>query len=127
MQTTCGIDLVEVERFRQLKPEILKRFYERVFTQHERDYIGSSYERAAGLFAAKEAIVKALGCGIGPVSWQEVEITHTAENQPQVHLSSNAAARADRMAIRQWSLSISHTKDHATAMTVALMEKKGGQ
>ena len=127
MEITSGIDLVEVERFRQLKPEILKRFYQRVFTQHERDYISASFERAAGLFAAKEAIVKALGCGIGPVSWQEVEITHTAENQPLVRLSSNAAALADRMAIRQWSLSISHTKDHATAMAVALIEKKNGQ
>ena len=126
MEITSGIDLVEVERFRQLKPEILKRFYQRVFTQHERAYIASSFERAAGLFAAKEAIVKALGCGIGPVSWQEVEITHTAENQPLVRLSSNAAALAERMAIRQWSLSISHTKDHATAMAVALMDKKDG-
>ena len=122
MEITSGIDLVEVERFRQLKPGILKRFYERVFTQCERVHIASSYERAAGLFAAKEAVVKALGCGIGPVSWQEVEIQHTADNQPFVLLKGNATELANKLAIHQWSISISHTKEHATAIAVALIE-----
>jgi len=63
-----GIDLVEIARFRALNPAIRARFYQRVFTQEERTYAGASLQRAAGLFAAKEAAVKALGCGIGPVS-----------------------------------------------------------
>lgn len=123
MSITSGIDLVEVERFRQLKPEILKRFYSRVFTKSEQEHIGSSFERAAGLFAAKEAIVKALGCGIGPVSWQEVEVMHNTEGNPQVQLHNSALDMAKTMAIVQWSLSISHTRQHATATAIALIEK----
>ena len=86
MEIATGIDLVEIRRFRELKPEILARFYRRVYTRSEREYIGDSFERAAGLFAAKEAVVKAMGCGIGPVGWQDVEIIHSNEKQPFVRL-----------------------------------------
>lgn len=120
---TSGIDLVEIERFKQLKPEILERFYRRVFTPGEIEHIGGSFERAAGLFAAKEAIVKALGCGIGPVSWQEVEILHNAEGNPLTQLHGAAADLADNLGNMHWSLSISHTKLHATAIAIALLEE----
>lgn len=122
MQITTGIDLVEIERFRNLKPEILERFFQRVYTQSELVYIANSFERAAGIFASKEAIVKALGCGIGPVSWQDVEIVHSDEKQPGVQLHEKAAEIAAGKAIKQWSISISHTKHHATAIAVALIE-----
>ncbi len=125
MKVASGIDLVEIERFRQLKPEILKRFYERVFTIKELGHIGSSFERAAGLFAAKEAIVKALGCGIGPVSWQEVEIQHQSEGSPVARLQGNAANLAQEKGISEISVSISHTKEHAIAMAVAIIEDTG--
>ncbi len=122
MKIASGIDLVEIERFRQLKPEILKRFFERVYTPAEREHIGASFERAAGLFAAKEALVKALGCGIGPVGWQEVEIRHQGEGNPVASLHGRAAALAKEKGILDVSLSISHTREHATAVAVAIME-----
>lgn len=120
---TSGIDLVEVERFRQLKPEIQKRFYLRVFTPAELEYIGGSFERAAGMFAAKEAVVKALGCGIGPVSWQDMEISHNADGNPLVCLRNEADKIAANMGIEQWSISISHTRQHATAIAIALIKE----
>ncbi|NPV41032.1 MAG: holo-ACP synthase [Anaerolineae bacterium] len=125
MKIASGIDLVEIERFRQLKPEILKRFFERVYTSAEREHIGASFERAAGLFAAKEALVKALGCGIGPVGWQEVEIRHQGEGNPVASLHGRAANLAQEMGILDISLSISHTREHATAVAVAIMEERG--
>jgi holo-[acyl-carrier protein] synthase len=125
MKITNGIDLVEIERFRQLKPEILTRFYERVFTPRELSHIGSSFERAAGLFAAKEAIVKALGCGIGPVGWQEVEIQHQSEGNPVAYLYGQAASLAKEKGIHEISLSISHTREYATAIAMAIMEDTG--
>ncbi len=124
MKIATGIDLVEVERFRQLKPEILKRFYERVFTEAERQHIGGSFERAAGVFAAKEAIVKALGCGIGPVGWQEMEIEHESEGNPVARLYGHAAALAQGKGINEISISISHTREHATAVAAAIMDDK---
>lgn len=125
MKIASGIDLVEIKRFRQLKPEILKRFLERVYTPAEREHIGASFERAAGLFAAKEALVKALGCGIGPVGWQDVEIRHQGEGNPVANLHGRAAALAQEMGILDISLSISHTREHATAVAVAIMEERG--
>ncbi len=125
MRIATGIDLVEIARFRQLKPEILARFYQRVFTTGEIAYIGQRFEAAAGIFCAKEAVVKALGCGIGPVSWQEIVIHHSAEGMPQVELHGSALDLAKQMGMQQCSLSISHTQEYANAVAVALLDEKG--
>jgi len=114
-----GIDLVEIERFSALKPEIKARFFQRVFTRAERDYIAAFDSRAAGIFAAKEAAAKALGCGIGPVSWQEIEVAHTDQKQPQINLLGNAARIAAEKRITSWSVSITHSKKTAAAVFVA--------
>lgn len=114
-----GIDLVEIERFSALKPEIKSRFFTRVFTPSEREYIGALESRAAGIFSAKEAVAKALGCGIGPISWQEIEISHTREKQPQVTLLGSAAVLAADLQIDTWSVSITHTKKTAAAVAIA--------
>ncbi len=74
-----GIDLVEIERLENLKPEIRTRFCQRVFTMQELAYAGGRLERLAAMFAAKEAVAKALGCGIGPIHWKDIEIRHTDE------------------------------------------------
>lgn len=124
MRIATGIDLVEIVRFRQLKPEILARFYRRVFTPAEIAYIGKRFEAAAGIFSAKEAVVKALGCGIGPVSWQEIEIHHSAEGMPQVELHGSALNLANQMGMQQCSLSISHTQEYANAMAVLLLDEE---
>jgi len=114
-----GIDMIKIDRFSQLDPAIRKRFFTRVFTSEELDYIGESFNKAAGFFAAKEAVAKALGCGIGPISWQDITISHTPENQPKVTLLSKAQEKAKTLHIRQWSISITHTKKTAAAIAVA--------
>ena len=115
-----GIDLVEIARFRELDPKILKRFYARVFTPGERAYIGGSFERAAGIFAAKEALVKALGCGIGLVTWQEVGIGYDAQGKPLPELTGSAKKAEQVLGISAWSISISHTRSNAVAVAVAI-------
>jgi len=114
-----GIDMVEISRFSRLDPAIRKRFYTRVFTSEELDYIGDSFNKAAGIFAAKESVAKALCCGIGPISWQDIAISHTRDNQPKVTLLSRAQEKARALHIKQWSLSITHTKKTAAAIAVA--------
>ena len=114
-----GIDMIKIDRFSQLDPAIRKRFFTRVFTSEELDYIGESFNKAAGIFAAKEAVAKALGCGIGPISWQDIAISHTPENQPKVTLLSKAQEKARSLHIKQWSISITHTKKTAAAIAVA--------
>jgi len=118
----CGIDLIEINRFRDLNPAIRTRFYQRVFTLDERTYIGASLQRAAGLFAAKEAAVKALGCGISPISWHEVEVQHDPQGLPTLNLVGTAAEMARQAGVKDWSLSITHTRNLAAAVAVALTE-----
>jgi len=117
-----GIDLVEIDRFARLNPAIRKKFYARVFTPEELDYIGKLFNKAAGIFAAKEAVAKALGCGIGPISWQDIAISHTADNQPIVTLLNKAQEKAKALHIKQWSISITHTKNTAAAIAIAAVD-----
>jgi holo-[acyl-carrier protein] synthase len=115
-----GIDLVEIHRLEELNPAIRERFLERVFTSAE---IAESQDQNifyAGRFAAKEAVAKALGCGIGPVSWQEIEIRRGELGQPVLKLHGNAQQIAQELKLTSWSISISHTREHAAAIAVAI-------
>jgi holo-[acyl-carrier protein] synthase len=74
----------------------------------------------AARFAAKEAVSKALGCGIGAVGWHDIEILRGSEREPTLTLHGAALKLADDLGFLQWSLSLSHTRLHAIAMVVAL-------
>ncbi len=113
-----GIDLIEVERFRSQRPEIRKRFIDRVYTEAEKDYCGNNDQHLAGRFAAKEAVAKALGCGIGEIGWQEIEILNDEFGAPVLHLHGKAAERAEQMNLTLWSVSITHLKEYAAAVAV---------
>ena len=115
-----GVDLVEIDRLEKIRPEIRDRFLERVYTEWERAEVGSSPVSLAGRFAAKEAVAKALGCGIGPVSWQEIEVRRGQKGEPVLYLYGNAQVLADELHIQQWSISISHTRTHAIAFVIGL-------
>ena len=117
-----GVDLVEVDRFQNLNPRIKERFFRRVFTPQELNDPDQSMQHLAGLFAAKEAAAKALGCGIGRVSWQDLEILNDANGKPELILHTNAAEIASQSGWSAWSLSISHTRTYALASVTALVE-----
>ncbi len=118
-----GIDLVEIARFELLNPKIKERFLQRVYTQAELDGSQRSPQHLAGLFAAKEAAAKALGCGIGKVKWKDLEITSNAEGKPELILHEAAKTTAQNEGWYSWSLSISHTRSHAVATVTALIER----
>ena len=113
-----GIDLIEVDRFRSQRPEIRKRFIDRVYTEAEKEYCRDNDQHLAGRFAAKEAVAKALGSGIGDIGWQEIEILNDEMGAPVLHLHGNAAERAEQMGLRLWSVSITHLKEYAAAVAV---------
>ena len=115
-----GIDLIEICRLEELDPSIRQRFLERVFTPLELQQAADSLAGLAGRFAAKEAVAKALGTGIGPVSWQEIEITRGAEGQPLLHLSGRALQIAQQQGLETWSISITHNRTTAAAVAVAI-------
>ncbi len=120
-----GIDLVEVERMLELRDGIRQKFLERVFTPQEVETAAGVNEHLAEYFAAKEAVVKALGCGIGPVSWQEIEVQHSSDGDPQLSLSGNALEIAGQLGLDQWRLSLSHTSEYAVALVIAFGSEPG--
>jgi len=118
-----GVDIIEIDRLAKVNPAIRRRFLQRVYTLLELDIAGDSDASLAGRFAAKEAIAKALGTGIGRVHWQDIEILRGPAGEPQLHLHGAASEMANCVGLTTWSLSISHSKVYAVAMVVALGER----
>lgn len=117
-----GIDLCEVGRMRAAleKPGFLKRY----FTEAEQAYILArgkmAAESLAGHFAAKEAFVKALGCGI-VFPLDDIEVAHDELRAPRLCLRGEALSRMQALGAEVTHLSISHTDDNAAA--VVILEK----
>ena len=117
---SSGVDLVEIERMHSVIERYGERFLNRVFTSQELDEVGSNMSSLAARFAAKEAVSKALGTGIGKVTWREIEILRGPARQPILVLSGEADRLAQQLGLRQWSISLSHTQEHAIALVVAI-------
>jgi holo-[acyl-carrier-protein] synthase len=115
-----GIDLIRTTRLEDVNPRIRERFIQRVFTQAEQAQAKDDNETLSGLFAAKEAVSKALGTGIGKVAWQDIEILHEWSGEPILHLHGNALLVAQDKGLRQWSVSITHDGGLAAAVAVAI-------
>lgn len=114
-----GIDLLEIDRMTAAIQRHGERFLQRVFTPGELADVGSNPASLAARFAAKEAVAKALGTGIGDVAWREIEIRRGPEKQPILHLYGAAAQIAAELGLTRWSISMSHSRHHAIAMAVA--------
>jgi holo-[acyl-carrier protein] synthase len=113
-----GIDIEEIGRLRRISPQIRERFVARILTPTETQNSAVNEQTIIGLFCAKEAVAKALGCGIGSISWQEIEVVKTGSGQPQVQLSGQASIIATELGIQAWSISISHTHEYAAAVAI---------
>ena len=115
-----GIDTIETSRLDQIPISIKERFIQRVYTSKEISQARDRTDALSGLFAAKEAVSKALGTGIGCVRWQDIEILHLPSGQPTVALYGNAKTVADQLGLQTWSVSISHDRNKAIAIAVAI-------
>jgi holo-[acyl-carrier protein] synthase len=122
MQISTGVDLIEVSRFERLNPAIKPRFLRRVFTAQELESCGDSDASLAGRFAVKEAVSKALQTGIGPIKWQDIETIEGQAGQPLLALHGEAARLAEKLGLKHWSISISHTSTIAIAVAIAMSE-----
>lgn len=117
-----GIDVVAVERVRRLLHEH-PDFTSRVFTADEVGVVKGRRraERLAGRFAAKEAVLKALGTGLGPrMRWTDVEITNAPGGRPRVRLDGAVAAWASAHRVEAVEVSLSHSAGLAVAQSLVL-------
>lgn len=118
-----GVDLVDCERIRRLVERGDNAFLDKVFTPGERAYCDRMADPSphyAARFAAKEAVAKAFGTGIGEAAaFRDIEVVRQPGNAPEIQLHGAAAATAARLGISTIRLSLSHTAGHAVAMVVA--------
>jgi holo-[acyl-carrier protein] synthase len=117
-----GTDLVEVARFRQA---VTRRstLADRLFTDAERDYAYGQHDPVKSLaarFGAKEAVMKALGAGLGAFRFRDVEIVRDESGAPGLALSGAAAELAAERGVAAWHVSLTHTDTAALAVVLAL-------
>ena len=119
-----GIDVVEVERIAHLISRYEETVLSKLFTRSERDYCAAQKRpelHFAARFAAKEAIAKAFGTGIGKeLGWLDMEITRKESGEPALLLSGAGKAYAEANGIAEVKISLSHAHHYAAANAVAL-------
>ena len=122
MVTGIGIDLIETVRIRRTLDKFSDRFFRRVFTPKEVEYCKSMKfpdRHFAARFAAKEAISKCFGTGIGKqLGWKDIEIVRDELGKPLVKLHGNGLALAKRLKIGEVHVSLSHTEHYGCAAAV---------
>lgn len=117
-----GIDIIEIPRIQAALDRHGERFLKRVFTEKEIAECRGRADALAVRFAAKEAATKALGTGIGPVAWREVETLHKGSGEPYLVLHGSAKRAAKTLGLTTWAVSLSHSQDNAVAVVIATGE-----
>ena len=115
-----GVDIIEVDRIDNAILRHGQRFFERFYTPQELIDAAGRTPALAARFAAKEAVAKALGTGIGVVGWRDIEVRAGANREPTLKLYGQARSRAAELGIQSWSISLSHTNFHAVAVAIAI-------
>jgi holo-[acyl-carrier protein] synthase len=117
-----GLDSVDIARFAEMlarRPGLRPR----LFTEYERTYadtLVNPVPTLAGRFAAKEAVMKSLGVGLGAFDWGDVEVRRAGSGQPVMTVNGRAAELAARRGVDGWHLSITHTATVASAVVAAI-------
>jgi holo-[acyl-carrier protein] synthase len=119
-----GLDAVELDRFRRAL-ERTPRIRQRLFSEREQRYADRRVdptERYAARFAAKEAVMKALGVGMFAFNYLDVEVIKAPSGQPSLRVVGKAAELAAARGVIRWELTITHTERTAQAIALAIGE-----
>lgn len=118
-EIACGIDVVDIDAFADVVRIRGPSFLSRAFTLGERRECGRNMARLAARFAAKEAVVKALGTGLTGIDLRDIEIRADPTGKPHVTLTGSAQEKARALGLASWGVSLAHSARVATAMVVA--------
>jgi holo-[acyl-carrier protein] synthase len=116
-----GVDAVDIERFRR-SLQRTPSMRERLFTEHELAYVAPKIDPVPSLaarFASREAVMKAMGLGLGAFGFHDVWVDRRESGEPHLNVTGRAAQLAHERGIETWHLSITHTDQVAIAYVVA--------
>ncbi len=113
-----GVDIIEIDRVADVLARHGDRFLNRIFTPDEITHCRGRVPELAARFAAKEAVMKALGTGVRGVGWRDIEVLPNRRGKPLVFLYGRGAARAEAIDLRGLEISLTHSKDFAIASVV---------
>jgi holo-[acyl-carrier protein] synthase len=114
-----GVDIIELDRVAAALERHGQRFVDRVFTPVEAAICRGRPADFAARFAAKEAVMKALGTGARGVAWREIEVLLNRRGKPLVYLHGRARQRAEKIGLDGLDVSMSHSRKYAVAFVVA--------
>ena len=117
-QSAVGVDVIEIGRVEAALARFGERFLRRVYTREEAAFCRGRVHELAARFAAKEAVMKALGTGAKGVAWREIEVLPNHRGKPLVYLYGRAKARAERIGLEGLDVSMSHSREYAVAFVV---------
>lgn len=120
MQHHIGTDIIEIARIRKAIELWGDRFLHRVFTQAELNMYDRRPHSLAAVFAGKEAVMKVLGTGARGVGWREIETLHHPSGKPFVQLKGRAKNTAEKLGIKEIDISLSHSREYATATAIGI-------
>lgn len=113
-----GVDIIEIGRIEQAVVNWRGPFLRRVYTEAELKLCDNQPSSLAVRFAAKEAVMKALGTGFTGIGWKDIEILSNNTGAPFIQLYGKALNKAKEVGLSQFSVSLSHSKQYAVAMVV---------
>ncbi len=116
---SVGIDIIEIARIASVLERYGGRFLERIYTERELAYCRGRVAELAARFAAKEAASKALGTGMRGIRWRDMEVLPDARGKPILYLHGAALTRAQELGLREFAVSLSHSRDFAVAVVAA--------
>ena len=126
-----GTDIIECLRIAQMIDRHGELFIRRVYTEHEIAYCSSkkaATQHYAGRWAAKEAVLKALGTGwVRGISWRDVEVRNDTQGRPMVVIQGGAREALERLGASEILISLSHCRTHATAYALAVGRAPAGE
>ena len=115
---TVGVDIIELTRVEAALERWGQRFLQRVYTEREIRFCRNRVSELAARFAAKEAVMKALGTGVRGIGWREIEVLPMRSGKPLVFLHGRARQRARALGLQDFAISLSHSRDFAVASVV---------
>ena len=119
-----GVDVIEIQRIRNVATKYGQRFLGKIYTDGEIAYCRGRAPQLANRFAAKEAVMKALGTGVKGVRWRDIEVVREMGNAPAIRLHGTAEAIAKCKGISSLAVSLSHSREYAIAFVVGEIRTK---